>query len=192
MDFAPLFEDEAKRMFKQIMDGLDHSHKHGVAHRDIKLENILIDSHQNIKLIDFGLSVYVDSPALKSDKMDLCDYVCAHHEDDQILSTDFVGSDNFVAPEILKHQPYCPFKSDVWSAGVVLFCLLYGKFPWNHDARVDVLKRTGVHPKLTLPHSHVSDSAKNLLVNMLQLDPKQRISLKDVMNSEWLSNNKHL
>jgi len=195
-EFSPLYEDEVKRIFKQILNGLDHAHKHGVAHRDIKLENIIVDSNQNVKLIDFGLSTVMDSPVLQSHKSELCDYICNHSHNDshhEVLSTDFVGSDNFVAPEILKHQAYCPFKADIWSLGIVLYCLLFGRFPWNHSARVESIKKYGAHPRLTFSeHSEVSDSARDLLTQMLKVNPLERFSLKEVMNSEWLSDRKHL
>jgi len=139
----------------------------------------------------------MDSAVLQSHKSELCDYICnhSHHQDSnhEVLVTDFVGSDNFVAPEILKHQAYCPFKSDIWSLGVVLYCLLFGRFPWNHNARVESIKKHGVHPRLTFSEeSEVSDSARELLAHMLRVNPLERFSLKEVMNSEWLSDRKHL
>lgn len=83
-------------------------HKHKIAHRDIKLENILLDKECNLKIADLGFA----------------SKYAGEHE----LLKDSFGTEGYISPEKHKYQPYNPEKSDVFSAGITLFCMLYG-FP---------------------------------------------------------------
>jgi len=185
--FSPIPEKHAKFLFKQLMSGISHIHSQGIAHRDIKLENILVTSRFHLTIIDFGLCTIFD-PSPKCDHANLCDFLCKEELESKnfMLSRDFVGSDNFIAPEILKRAPYCPFKADVWSAGIVLYCMVFGQFPWNHRYRVQQVKESGINPPLELPtNPKVSDSVKNLLLTMLTENPCRRISVHNVLESDW-------
>jgi len=98
---------------------------------------------------------------------------------------DWCGSDNYLAPEIVRRIPYNGYKADVFSIGVVLFALLFGVFPFEG------LRVNGVHSLRTLKVRFPSDvkvsiSAKELLVKMLEDDPEKRYSIDDVMNHDWI------
>ena len=93
-------EDEARKIFQQLICAIEYCHSHGVVHRDIKPENILLDDQENIKLGDFGLATY-----------------CL---DGRFLYTS-CGSVNYAAPEIVSGKPYSGPEVDIWSIGVVLF-----------------------------------------------------------------------
>lgn len=102
-----LSEQLSCKLFQQMCMAVQYLHSMNVAHRDLKCENLLLDVHYNLKVCDFGLSktlTYVD------DKL--------------VLSETYCGTTNYAAPEILKHQPYDPKVSDVWSMGIVLFMML--------------------------------------------------------------------
>jgi len=161
-------ERTVKKMFSQLVDALLHCHERGVVHRDVKLDNVLIDRKGLVKLIDFGL----------------CEFTTSH---EQVLRG-WVGSLEYAAPEILLRIPYDGFKADVWSLGVLLFALLYGEFPYLAE---DFLE-TGVMPAITWPDAQptfngkVSESVKELLKKMLHVNPNKRISLEEVKRCEWM------
>jgi len=174
-DFKPMEESDAKFIFRQVIDGLEFGQQHGICHRDIKLENILINKQLKVAIVDFGLSSF-SAPS---------DYVL---EDQRLLSREFVGSENYTAPEIIKRTPYDPFRVDVWSCAVVLYCLLFGQFPWDKlETEIELSSGGNRQPKIRFPKDvQVSDSAKQLLVQMLDIDPATRISLKSILNHDWL------
>ena len=108
-----LGEAKALMIFKQLSDALEYMDRVNVCHRDIKLENIVIDKDLNIKLIDFG---------------------CAIIQKKNDLSTDYIGTEIYMAPEIKLQKPYDGKRADAFSSGVVLFILIKGYFPFTDDA----------------------------------------------------------
>jgi len=171
-NFQPLSETEVKNMFRQIVESLIFAHALKVAHRDIKLDNILLDSKGNTKIIDFGLA-----------SMDEDDKGCRN----------FVGSPEYVAPEIIKRKPYSGYKADVYSLGMVLFCMLFGQFPFIPEKRFESIINGEEHPPLEWPDHlikfptfFVSKAAKDLLSKMLEVDPEKRISMEQIAKHRWL------
>ncbi|ESO03855.1 hypothetical protein HELRODRAFT_79615 [Helobdella robusta] len=109
---GPLDETQAKSWLNQIINALSYMHSRNVAHRDLKLENLLLfDNCTRIKLCDFGF--------------------VKHIQPNNCLSDTFCGSKAYAAPEILSGQAYDPKKGDVWALGVVLFIIITGKMPFN-------------------------------------------------------------
>jgi 5'-AMP-activated protein kinase catalytic alpha subunit len=164
---TPFPEEEAKNIFQQLIAGLAHCHQRGIAHRDIKLENILIDKQGKTRLIDFGL----------------CDSVLDIHNRPR-MCLDSVGSPAYISPEILMGKPYNGFKADVWSSGVVLYALLFGCFPFSSNQYKQLVKGTPV--EVHFPDSTVSSVAQDLIHLMLTLDPQTRISLQEVQRHDWM------
>jgi len=165
LNFSPRTEAEARSTITQILSGLKHIHAQNIAHRDVKLENILIDNRGRVYVIDLGL--------------------CAFIEDGR-LCRDWCGSDNYLAPEIVRRIPYNGFKADVFSTGVVLFALLFGVFPFEN------LRVNGVQSLRTLKvrfpsDVKVSQSAKELLLKMLEDDAEKRYTIDDVLKHEWIT-----
>jgi len=105
-----LEEEEARRIFKQIMIALKYCHSKCIAHRDIKLENILLDEDKNVKLIDFGFSTCI--PNHKKIRM-------------------FCGTPSYMAPQIVSKVEYAGPPADIWATGVLLYALLNGCFPFR-------------------------------------------------------------
>jgi len=105
-----LDEVSCKVIFRQIIQGLGYIHRKRILHRDIKLDNILLDGNGNVKIADFGVSKLVRP----GDVM---------HEQS--------GTPAYIAPEILKEEGYAGFKADIWSAGVVLYAMLCGTVPFK-------------------------------------------------------------
>ena len=137
----------------------------GITHRDIKPENILLDgSHTNIKVIDFGLSNYC--------------------EDDELLSSS-CGSPCYASPEMLSGNPYRGVKTDIWSAGIVLYSMLVGSLPFD-DQELYILYEQIKKGKFFLP-STLSLEAIDLLKRILQVDPKKRIGIKEIKKHPWFN-----
>ncbi|KHJ84117.1 kinase domain protein [Oesophagostomum dentatum] len=108
--FGSLPESEARRIFRQITSAVLYCHKHQVAHRDLKLENILLDQDNNAKIADFGLSNYFGN---------------------KTLLTTFCGSPLYASPEIINGTPYKGPEVDCWSLGILLYTLVYGSMPFD-------------------------------------------------------------
>lgn len=163
-------EPSARGVFRQIAAGVRFLHSHGLAHRDLSLENVLVKGGV-AKLCDFGLA---------------CDAarVC----------TDPVGKAYYMAPEVVAQRPYDPAAADVWALGVVLFILLTGspltlKATPKDDA-LRALETVGVRGILDawgLYPAAVSDAAIELMASMLQVDAARRPSIETVMQHPWFA-----
>jgi len=188
-NMQPIEEHLAKLLFRGLVSALVHSHKKGVIHKDIKLENVMITTDGKVMLIDFGLCELVS-----------CDDGNGNYNvSAQSMCSDWGGTIEYVAPEILIHTPFVPQLADVWSLGVLLYCVVFGKFPFVHQSRVDHLLKTieqldstsqltYYHPPVVFPSkSNVSDSLKLLLQQMLVADPAKRICLEKVAHHPWFT-----
>jgi len=165
-DFEPFEEDYAFEIFRQLLGALEHIHSKGIAHRDLKLDNIMIDDHTGaIRIIDFGLCKTSDVKECR----------------------DEVGSLEYVAPEIIAREGKCydGFLADIWSLGVCLYALLYGEFPFS-PAKIHKAFETQVPLQLEIPpRQGISLEATDLLRKMLRTDPTKRISIKDIQLHPW-------
>mmetsp|Transcript_50675 Transcript_50675/g.109980 ORF Transcript_50675/g.109980 Transcript_50675/m.109980 type:complete len:503 (+) Transcript_50675:112-1620(+) len=157
-----LREDEARRLFQQIVSGVEHCHLNMVTHRDLKPENLLLDANMFIKIADFGLSNTM--------------------RDGEFLKTS-CGSPNYASPEVVSGKVYVGPEVDVWSCGVVLYALLCGSLPFD-DENVPNLFRKIKHGNFTLP-GHLSPEAKDLIVAMLVVDPLRRITFSQIRKHSW-------
>ncbi|GJJ12055.1 hypothetical protein Clacol_006296 [Clathrus columnatus] len=116
-------------VFRQIVDGVDYLHGMGLAHRDLKLDNCVITENNVIKLIDFGTATVFHYPGKA-----------------QTLATGVVGSDPYLAPEVLSADAYDPRKTDVWSVGIIFLCMVLRRFPWTiADTKADHSFRSFVY-----------------------------------------------
>lgn len=155
-------EDEARRLFQQILSGVEYCHNCMVTHRDLKPENLLLDGNLHIKIGDFGLSNTM--------------------KDGEFLKTS-CGSPNYASPEVVSGKAYVGPEVDVWSCGVVLYALLCGSLPFD-DENVPNLFRKIKHGNFTLP-GHLSSEAKDLIVQMLVVDPTRRITFAQIRKHSW-------
>lgn len=127
--FGSLPEGEARRIFRQITSAILYCHKHKVAHRDLKLENILLDIDNNAKIADFGLSNYFNEKNLLHT---FCGSVLLKNN---ALKIDYnLRSPLYASPEIINGTPYKGPEVDCWSLGILLYTLVYGSMPFDgHD-----------------------------------------------------------
>ena len=159
-------ENLAKIIFKQLVLTLEYIHSKNIVHRDIKTDNILLDLDNTIKICDFGISKIIP-------KGQLIDDSC--------------GTPAFIAPEILLDGLYDPYMTDIWSSGVVLYAMVTGFFPFKgineHQLNENIIKGNFPQP------INVSEDLNDLLLKILNTNPKQRITLKEILLHPWLSDN---
>ncbi|RXM92900.1 Hormonally up-regulated neu tumor-associated kinase-like A [Acipenser ruthenus] len=166
-----LEEYEAQKYIRQLVMAVEHLHRAGVVHRDLKIENLLLDEENNIKLIDFGLSN--------------CAGILGYSDP---FSTQ-CGSPAYAAPELLSRKKYGP-KVDVWSIGVNMYAMLIGTLPFT----VEPFSLRALHQKMVdkemnpLP-VHLSPAAVNMLRNLLEPDPTKRPNIQQALAEQWLNEN---
>lgn len=159
-----LEEEEAKVVFKQIVEGLQYLHQKNVAHRDMKLENILIDEESNVKIIDFGFSLV--TPRTKP--LNVC-----------------CGTPSYMAPELMARKNYYGHLVDVWALGIILYILVVGIFPFkaptNHELYQKITTGQYQFPDF------LSAEIKALIKKMLRMNPHERPSAKEILTDPWLT-----
>jgi serine/threonine protein kinase len=160
-----LSEPTAKIIFKQIIKGLQFIHKKRIVHRDIKLDNILIDLTNTVKICDFGVSRILQPK----------DIMYEH-----------CGTPAYIAPEIFKDEGYEGFSCDVWSAGVTLYYMLAGMQPFKAD-KIEELKEIIIKGEFE-PIENLSNEASDLINKMLEVDPEKRITVDEILKHPWLKN----
>lgn len=161
-----LAEDCAQGLFKQLLDGLDHIHKMSVVHRDIKLENLLLDSFGCLKIADFGVATLLKCSEQRLD--------------------DHCGTPSYIAPEVLLDHGYQGPPVDMWSAGIVLYAMLVGHAPFKADHLLD-LRRSILRGRYHTP-AHLSEEAASLLRHLLIVEPSNRATLGEAADHAWLRN----
>eukprot|EP00877_Chromochloris_zofingiensis_P009791 jgi/Chrzof1/5065/Cz15g10150.t1 len=159
-------EQEAKRVFLQIIAALDYCHRRRVIHRDLKPENILMDTANNVKVADFGLAA-----------------VMAPFSGSLTLQC---GTPEFTAPEIVGGKEYEGPAVDLWSLGVMLYESLCGSLPFKGATQAALFKAIQRGTYVPLP-PHVSPEAKDLVKRLLTVDPVQRITMPDILRHPWVN-----
>ena len=157
-------ESNAKKLFVNIVRAIKHAHDNGIIHRDIKLENILLDKNEQPYVADWGF---------------------ASNWSAGVQQSDFVGSPHYMAPELLKYKPYIGPEIDVWSLGVVLYTLASGTMPFlsSIPSMLSAKIVTGVY---SMP-SHLSAECASLIKSMLNPEPLDRIKLDKVLSHAWMN-----
>ncbi|XP_068433655.1 hormonally up-regulated neu tumor-associated kinase homolog [Clinocottus analis] len=169
-DRKRLEEREVRRYTRQILSAVEHLHKHGIVHRDLKIENFLLDEHNNIKIVDFGLS-----NTLKAESLSL-----------ELLNTQ-CGSPAYAAPELLAHRKYGP-KVDVWSVGVSMFAMLTGTLPFTVEPfNIKQLHQKMVNGEISSIPSDISKGAVVFVLSLLEPDPAKRPSVRAAMEERWIN-----
>uniref|UniRef100_A0A0E0BUY1 non-specific serine/threonine protein kinase n=1 Tax=Oryza glumipatula TaxID=40148 RepID=A0A0E0BUY1_9ORYZ len=153
-------ESAARRVFVQLVDALSYCHARGVAHRDVKPQNVLLDGDGNLKVSDFGLAALPDTL-----------------RDDGRLHT-ACGTPAYAAPEVLRRRAYDGAKADAWSCGVILFVLLAGHLPFD-DSNIADMCRKAHRREYELPR-WVSQPARRLVSRLLDPNPDTRVAVESL------------
>ena len=154
-----LDECDAKYFFTQIIKAVAYCHNKGISHRDLKLENILINENKQVKLIDFGFS------------NDTNTFV-------------FCGTPNYMAPELVTRKDCFAPAIDVWALGVILYVMITGVFPFRASNNCDLFRKIEMGVYANPPW--ISDTSKNLIAKMMEVDYRKRATVQDVEKDPWV------
>lgn len=157
-------EKEARAKFRQIVSAVQYCHQKKIIHRDLKAENLLLDSEMNIKIADFGFS----NEFVPGNKLDT-----------------FCGSPPYAAPELFQGKKYDGPEVDVWSLGVILYTLVSGSLPFDGSTLRELRERV-LRGKYRIPF-YMSTDCENLLKKFLVLNPSRRASLEVIMKDKWMN-----
>ncbi|KAG5898364.1 hypothetical protein JTB14_015797 [Gonioctena quinquepunctata] len=157
-------EKEARAKFRQIVSAVQYCHQKRIIHRDLKAENLLLDSEMNIKIADFGFS----NEFTPGNKLDT-----------------FCGSPPYAAPELFQGKKYDGPEVDVWSLGVILYTLVSGSLPFDGSTLRELRERV-LRGKYRIPF-YMSTDCENLLKKFLVLNPAKRASLETIMKDRWMN-----
>ena len=191
-------ENIIKKIFYQIVKGINYLQLQNICHRDIKLENILIVNNNNkekenknnnnnnkkeestVKIIDFGFS--------------------AKFNNKNTYDNFFCGTPNYMSPEIVKKNKYIPFYSDIWSLGILLYAMLYKHFPFHGNSEEELFDSI-ICDEIEFDDDYeddceneedsnnnnekISDKAKELIIKILKKKPEDRPSTEEILLDEW-------
>jgi len=165
-------EETACSFFNQVINGLEYCHSKNIVHRDLKPENLLLGKEDTLKISDFGLSNAITSY-------------------DALLKT-HCGSEKYAAPEIMgSSAAYCGPPVDIWSAGVILYIMTAGAFPFTEATTRCELFVSLVNNAFAFPEK-MSPELKDLLQQMWVIDPAKRITISQIRQHPWFNLNNAL
>ena len=170
--FGTFMNLEVINMFQPIVETVSFLHGKGIAHRDIKLDNIVLTDDYKPKLIDFGVSTAYRGPQLSDvPKTNLRNTVC--------------GTLEYMSPEIIRAETYDPYAADIWALGVTLYGMVVGHFPFQGTTKQIV---SGILScQFEIPCT-VHPSIQKVIRACLKLDPKERINAKELLKLINFSN----
>lgn len=167
---GPLDEPFSCQWFTQVSEALNYMHSElGICHRDIKVDNILLDEKYIAKLTDFGFAKEGRDPETREVKM----------------SKTFCGTEPYYSPQIIQKHEYNPFLADVWAMGVVLFAMLNNKFPFHFNKG----KKIMLEEQLNHRYKLTKDFSKDLLHlqnKMFEPEEEKRYTMDRVLEHEWI------
>lgn len=155
---------QALSFFQQIICGLEYCHRRLICHRDLKPENLLLDRNLNIKIADFGMTS-LNPPG-------------------SLLETS-CGSPHYCDPMVVSGEMYDGLKADIWSCGVILYAMVTGRLPFDDDNVQRLLQKVQVG-QYHLP-SDLPKDLRDLIKQMLTVDPEQRITLNGIKAHPWFN-----
>jgi len=156
-------ENEARKLFVQLLDALDYAHQKNIVHRDIKLENILLDNDNEVIIGDWGFAEYWEP-----NKKIKCN----------------LGSNFYAAPEVFLGQEITGPEADIWSLGIVLYTMITGLFPFTGSNNEEILDNI-MKGNIKIP-SYCSKYLSGLICDMLTSEPNLRISMNEIRTHPWL------
>ncbi|KAM3136274.1 hypothetical protein pb186bvf_011573 [Paramecium bursaria] len=164
---------QARKFFMQLIKIVQNIHLKGVAHRDLKLENILLDERFDLLLCDFGFaSVFIDDKGKR------------------IKINNFVGTPQTAAPELYLRQPYYPAEADLFQLGVILFQLCSGTSPFGQASQTDkaynLIYKNQCKMFWSAHKLDFSEDLKHLIEKLLSFNPNQRLSIDEILMHPWM------
>ncbi|WBW70700.1 serine/threonine protein kinase Ppk8 [Schizosaccharomyces osmophilus] len=169
------FPEKADQLFYQLLHGIEYMHSVGLAHRDVKLDNLMLDKELNLKIIDFGTAFVFHYP----------------FESTMLKAEGLVGSKPYVAPEVLSGKPYDPRAIDAWSCAVVYCCIALKKFPWRapneSNKRFKTFLAQMKDPTLEIELiNSLPEKSRIAIKGMLDPDAEKRWDIGKVLSTSWM------
>lgn len=161
--------EDIKSIIKQLIDILEYIHKQDIVYHDLKPENIIVDftdyENPKVKLIDFGLSAHLDNPC-----------------------TNLRGTPDFIPPEMIGPNKGSTFAHDIWSLGILVYELLFRETPFSADTNSKTMRKivSGIY-SFPQDNSRYSASAESFISRILRVNPKERMSLKECSQHDFLT-----
>lgn len=163
----PYEEEQCRHWFRDMILGIEYLHAQGIIHRDIKPDNCLITEDEVLKIVDFGVSEMFE-------------------KDSEMNTTKSAGSPAFMPPElcVAKHGQVSGRAADIWSMGVTLYCLRYGRIPFERQGIVDLYESIKNDP---VELGECDDEFQDLMLRILEKDPHRRITMEELREHPWVT-----
>lgn len=158
---------QVAKIFFQIVSAVQYCHSRGIAHRDLKPMNILIDENEHVKVCDFGF----------------CNFI-----DDNLNLQTICGSPCYICPECIQQKQYDGQKGDIWSLGVILYELLTGNIPWDSH-NVAAMRKSIITSSFSIP-DWMNLSQSSLIKQLLSVNPDERPGCEAILTNNWVKNGK--
>ncbi|KAL6235471.1 hypothetical protein BDW75DRAFT_141759 [Aspergillus navahoensis] len=168
---ADPYDDERCRCwFRDLILGIEYLHAQGIVHRDIKPDNCLITNEDVLKIVDFGVSEMFE-------------------KNSDMFTAKSAGSPAFLPPElcVVKHGDVSGKAADIWSMGVTLYCLRYGKLPFEEHSIIDLYEAIKNDPIVC--EGENDEAFKDLMLRILEKDPTKRIQMDELREHPWVTKN---
>ncbi|KAL8685718.1 MAG: hypothetical protein Q9224_005703, partial [Gallowayella concinna] len=168
----PYDEELCRYWFRDLMLGIEYLHAQGVVHRDIKPDNCLLTEDDVLKVVDFGVSEMFEKAS-------------------EMLTAKSAGSPAFMPPElcVAKHGDISGKAADIWSMGVTLYCLRFGRIPFERTGVLQLYESIRTDPLEISATSGCTDSFKDLISRLLEKDAKKRITMQGLREHPWVTKN---
>ncbi|EMD67790.1 hypothetical protein COCSADRAFT_34577 [Bipolaris sorokiniana ND90Pr] len=166
----PYSEEQCRCWFRDMILGLEYLHAQGIIHRDIKPDNCLVTEEDVLKIVDFGVSEMFD-------------------KDGEMKTAKSAGSPAFMPPElcVAKHGQVSGRAADIWSMGCTLYCLLFGRIPFEKRGMIELYQSIRMDPLEF--ETECGDDIKDLLTRLMEKDPKKRITMEEIREHPWVTRN---
>ncbi|KAF2114976.1 kinase-like domain-containing protein [Lophiotrema nucula] len=164
----PYDEEQCRCWFRDMVLGLEYLHAQGIVHRDIKPDNCLVTEDDVLKIVDFGVSEMFEKESdMRTEKS--------------------AGSPAFMPPElcVAKHGPVSGRAVDIWSMGVTLFCLLFGRIPFEKHGMLELYQ--AIRNDTPDIEPQINDDLRDLLLKLLEKDPEKRIKMPELREHHWVT-----
>ncbi|KAF2847261.1 Pkinase-domain-containing protein [Plenodomus tracheiphilus IPT5] len=164
----PYSEEQCRCWFRDMILGLEYLHAQGIIHRDIKPDNCLVTEEDVLKIVDFGVSEMFD-------------------KEGEMKTAKSAGSPAFMPPElcVAKHGHVSGRAADIWSMGCTLYCLLFGRIPFERTGMIELYQSIRTDP-IELD-SDCNDELKDLLQKLMEKDPQKRITMEEIREHPWVT-----
>jgi [calcium/calmodulin-dependent protein kinase] kinase len=163
----PYSDEQCRCWFRDLILGIEYLHGQGIVHRDIKPDNCLLTNDDVLKIVDFGVSEMFE-------------------KDSDMFTAKSAGSPAFLPPElcVVKHGDVSGRAADIWSMGVTLYCLRYGRLPFEKQSIFELYEAIKNDPVVC--EEETDDNFKDLILRILEKDPSKRITMRELRVSCFL------